>query len=212
MTGGEAGMPRAAGTGSGSVLASSGTEAAGVARRSLRLDCRRVGRGEALSSTAFVVRRLQREARRRPRPTPASGSVDIAVVQGGVTLTSVSYSISGPNSFTKTGTIDVASSNTVSAVIGGLPAGNRVHDHPQRDRHRRGDHLRRQRDLQRRRRAPSPAVIFVTSRLPPSRPRPGSVAVNGTINVCPVADGLSANPVGRGRRLPGGAGNRRPRS
>ena len=53
-----------------------------------------------------------------------SGSVDIALLQGGVTLTSVSYTISGPNGFSTSGTINVASSSTISAIIGGLPAGS----------------------------------------------------------------------------------------
>src|SRR5205814_5787353 len=53
-----------------------------------------------------------------------AGSVDVALVVGGVTLNSVSYTINGPNSFTTSGTINVASSATLTAVIGGIPAGN----------------------------------------------------------------------------------------
>src|SRR5262245_24296568 len=56
---------------------------------------------------------------------PDIGSVELALQAApGVTINVVSYSISGPNSFSKTGTIDVSHSSTVSATIGGLPAGN----------------------------------------------------------------------------------------
>jgi len=44
-------------------------------------------------------------------------------VAPGVTLLTVSYAITG-NGFSKSGTIDVDSSPTISAVIGGIPAGN----------------------------------------------------------------------------------------
>ena len=40
----------------------------------------------------------------------------------GVTINAVTYSITG-NGFTKTGTIDVSGAPTISATIGGIPAG-----------------------------------------------------------------------------------------
>ena len=54
----------------------------------------------------------------------STGSVDIALVQGGVTINTVSYQITGPNSYSKTGTFDVSNSTTLSGIIGGIPAGN----------------------------------------------------------------------------------------
>src|ERR1044071_9489891 len=41
----------------------------------------------------------------------------------GVTLSAVSYTITG-NGFSKTGTIDTSGAPTISATIGGIPAGN----------------------------------------------------------------------------------------
>ena len=41
-----------------------------------------------------------------------------------MTINVVSYTISGPSSFSKTGTIDVSHSSTVSTTIGALPAGS----------------------------------------------------------------------------------------
>src|SRR5689334_16405612 len=39
------------------------------------------------------------------------------------TLTTASYSITGPNAFARTGTVDVSNSQTVSLTVGGIPAG-----------------------------------------------------------------------------------------
>src|SRR5215467_1677029 len=41
----------------------------------------------------------------------------------GQTINTASYSISGPNGFSKSGSIDVSNSSTLSATIGGLPTG-----------------------------------------------------------------------------------------
>src|SRR3954463_5265284 len=42
----------------------------------------------------------------------------------GVTVNAASYMIAGPGGCTKTGTINVANSSTLTATIPGLPAGN----------------------------------------------------------------------------------------
>ncbi len=120
-----------------------------------------------------------------------SGSVDLALVEGGVTLTSVSYTIVGPNGFSKSGTINVSSSSKVSAVIGGLPAGN-------------GYSITLSAagtdgtttcggsatfDVT----AHAITTVVVTFDCHES-PKTGTVAVNGKLNICPVADGISANP------------------
>jgi hypothetical protein len=41
----------------------------------------------------------------------------------GTTVTAVSYVITGPSAFTKSGSIDVSQSSSISALIGGVPAG-----------------------------------------------------------------------------------------
>jgi hypothetical protein len=144
----------------------------------------------SLAATAFVVGGCSERS-----PSPASheepGSVDIALVQGGVTLTSVGYTITGPNSFSTSGTINVGSSTTVSAVISSLPAGNgytitltgvatdgvttcggsAMFD------------------------VTAHAVTNVTVTLDCHQPaKNGSAIVNGNLDVCPVADGITANP------------------
>jgi phospholipase C len=54
----------------------------------------------------------------------STGSIGLLLLGGTVNLSTLSYTISGPNGFIKSGSIDVSSSTKVSAVIGGLPAGS----------------------------------------------------------------------------------------
>src|SRR4051812_18727982 len=52
------------------------------------------------------------------------GSVGLALqLASGTSLDSASYTITGPNGFTKTGSIDVSQATKLSATIGGLPVG-----------------------------------------------------------------------------------------
>ena len=109
------------------------------------------------------------------------GSVDIALLAGSVALTSVSYTITGPNGFATSGTINVASSSTVSTIIGGLPAGDGF------------TITLSATGTDSSTTCGGNATFNVTLDCHQSATT-GSVAVNGTLNVCPVADGLSANP------------------
>lgn len=119
------------------------------------------------------------------------GSVDIAVVQGGVTLTSVAYTISGPNSFTTSGSINVASSATLSAVIGGIPAGNGYTIMLSATGTDGTTNCGGSATFN----VTAGAVTAVSVTLDCHQAaKTGSVLVNGTINVCPVADGITANP------------------
>jgi phospholipase C len=144
-----------------------------------------------LSSTAFIVGSCGAERSTSTTNNAGLGSVDIALVQGGVTLTSVSYAISGPNGFSKSGSIDVASSATLSAVIGGLPAGN-------------GFTITLTAtatdgtttcggSAQFNVTAGTVTKVSVTLDCHQA-PRTGSIAVTGTVNICPNLDSLSASP------------------
>ena len=146
-----------------------------------------------LSSPAFVIGGCSEGS-----PSTATtannggvGSVDIAVVHGGVTLTSVGYTISGPNSFSISGTINVAASSTISAVIGGLPAGNGYTITLTATGTDGATMCGGSGTFN----VTAGAVATVAVTLDCHQPATtGSVAVNGTLNICPVADGLSANP------------------
>jgi len=127
-----------------------------------------------------------------PRPQGDVGTVGVALqLAPGVTVNSASYSISGPGGFTKTGTIDVSHSSTISATIPGLPAGN-------------GFTITLNANATTGNAACVGSAMFnvtaggttnVTVHLTcQEAPRTGGISVTGTVNVCPVVDGVSANP------------------
>jgi phospholipase C len=121
----------------------------------------------------------------------ASGSIDIALVQGGVTLSNVSYAISGPNGFAKSGTINVASSTSVSAVIGGLPAGNGFSITLSAT----GTDGTTSCGGSAMFNVTAGTAIKVIVTLDCHQPaKTGSIAVNGVVNICPTLNALSASP------------------
>jgi hypothetical protein len=124
-------------------------------------------------------------------PNGAVGSIAL-VLQGtsGITVNSFAYSITGPTSHA--GTINVASSSTVSALIGGIAAG------PGYALSLTGTSFDGQTNC-----AGASASFAVAAGATTSvsvtidchtPPKTGSVMVNGTINVCPNIDSVSANP------------------
>jgi phospholipase C len=143
-----------------------------------------------LSSTAFIVGSC---GERTPSTANngATGSVDLALVEGGVTLNSVSYTITGPNGFSNSGTINVAASSSVTAVIGGLPAGN-------------GFTLTlTATGTDGQTTCGGSATFNVTAGVVTKvsvtldchqGSKTGSIAINGTVNICPNLDAISASP------------------
>jgi hypothetical protein len=148
-----------------------------------------------LSFTASGVGGCGEHSPSSANPTSAnpevSGSVDLALVEGGVTLTTVSYTIIGPNSFSKSGTIDVGSSTAVSAVIGGLPAGNGYVITLNATGTDGATTCGGSASFNVTAHAVTTVSVTLDCHQPP---KTGSVALNGNVNVCPVADGISANP------------------
>jgi 5'-nucleotidase len=126
-------------------------------------------------------------------PAGDTGSVDLALQAApGVTINVVSYMISGPSSFSKTGIIDVSHSSTVSTTIGGLPAGGgfivTLTGNSTDGATTCGG-------------GPVSFTVVVGQTTPVSvhmlcheASRTGRVTVNGTLNVCPAIDNVSANP------------------
>lgn len=119
------------------------------------------------------------------------GTLDMRLdIGGGVTLSSVGYTITGPAAFTRSGSIDVSSSNTVSALIGGIPAsdgytitlGATASD---------GTTCVGSQAFSVLPNATARVVVHLQCK---QAPKSGSVLVNGTLNVCPLIDGISANP------------------
>ena len=120
------------------------------------------------------------------------GSIGLALqLASGATLNSVSYTITGPSSFSRTGTIDTSHSTTVSAVIGGLPAGSGFSIALDGTTADGGTHCAGAATFDVAARATTAVSVHLTCHEPPHT---GSVLVNGTINVCPTVDGISASP------------------
>src|SRR6478736_5904562 len=111
-------------------------------------------------------------------------------VAPGVTLLSVSYEITG-NGFTKAGTVDVSDSPTVSGLIGGIPAGNGYTIQLSAVSEEEGTTFIGSATFN----VTAGQVTSVTIHLKGSgASKKGSVSVNGTLNVGPVIDELSAAP------------------
>ena len=119
------------------------------------------------------------------------GSLTVALQAApGLTLNGVSYDITGPAGFTRSGGFDVSQSATVSGIIGGLPAGtgfaialtSATSD---------GAQCAGSATFSVTAQATTTVMVHLLCRQPPTT---GSLLVNGTINVCPVVDGLSASP------------------
>lgn len=126
-------------------------------------------------------------------PSPEkSGSLGLALqLAPGETLNSVSYTITGPNNFSRTGTIDVTNSTIITAAIGGIPAGNGfsiVLDGTTTDSNARCGGSASFTVVAH---TTTPVAVNLTCH---EAPRTGSVLVNGSLNLCAALDELSANP------------------
>ncbi len=121
-----------------------------------------------------------------------SGNAAIALqLAGGLTVNTVTYSITGPASFSQSGTIDVSRSSTASVLIGGLPVGTGYSvtlNATATDGHSTclGSGTFN---------ITAGATTTVTVSLDCHQaPVAGSVQINGVTNTCPVIDGITANP------------------
>jgi hypothetical protein len=124
-----------------------------------------------------------------PSTTAGAGSVALLLTGGGVVNT-FSYSITGPNSYS--GSINVANSATISATIGGIVAANGY------SLTLSGTTADGQTNCT------GTSVSFnVTAGMTTSvavaidchaPAKTGSITLNGTINICPTINSLSANP------------------
>jgi len=128
---------------------------------------------------------------------PSGGSADTGTLSAGLMLTpsttldKVNYSISGPNSFSRMGSIDVSHSQTISTTIGGIPAGT---GYSVSLTGTASDGVTACAGS-----APFSITAGMTTALSVKiqcrePPRTGSVQINGTVNVCPVIDAIGANP------------------
>ena len=135
---------------------------------------------------------------REPANPPAlesadgTGALDFALqVAGGHTINSASYTITGPASFSKTGTIDLTTAATLSATISGLPAGAGYQITISANTTDGTTSCGGSASFSVVARQTSAVVVPLTCH---EAPRNGSVMVSGTLNVCPTLDGIGTNP------------------
>jgi len=125
-------------------------------------------------------------------PEPALGSVGVLLqVVPGLKLDTVNYAISGPGGFSTSGALNVAGSNTLSAEIGGLPAGA-------------GYGITLSGVTSDKTTTCSGSATFAVSAgtstsvtvhlICKQQGNTGSVIVGATFNVCPVIDAVTATP------------------
>jgi 5'-nucleotidase len=117
-------------------------------------------------------------------------SLGLTLASGG-TLTSVSYTITGPGGFSKTGPIDVSQSPTISATIGGIPAGSGYTIALSGTTTDSSTSCNGAASFNVTAGQTTPVSVPVACK---QKATNGSVMVNGTLNTCPLIDGISANP------------------
>jgi len=123
--------------------------------------------------------------------TEDSGSIGLALQAGGVTLNSVGYTIIG-NGYSKSGTINVAGSSLISAVIGGIPAGSGYSiSLSASDATNSAITCSGSASFNVSAGATTSTQVKLQCKTPA---KTGSVMLNGTLNVCPVIDSLSVAP------------------
>ncbi|HTQ05019.1 MAG TPA: hypothetical protein VMI54_14240 [Polyangiaceae bacterium] len=122
----------------------------------------------------------------------ATGSVGVALsLAGGATLASATYTITGPQAFTKTGTLDLEASGTLSAQIGGIPAATGYSIELDATSTDGGTTCAGSASFDVTAHTTTPVTVHLDCH---QAAHTGSVLVNGVVNVCPVADGTAANP------------------
>jgi hypothetical protein len=118
----------------------------------------------------------------------ASFALDLAP---GVSVRSASYSITGPNGFSRTGSVDVSHSSTLTVTVGGLPAGTGYQVVLSATASDLTTSCGGSATFDVTARSTSLVTVSLDCHEPAKN---GSVLVDGVINVCPVIDGIDANP------------------
>jgi hypothetical protein len=129
-------------------------------------------------------------------PESASGEHAGAIglelgVAGGIVLDSVSFTILGPNDYSKSGTIDLSAATQLSATIGGIPVGNGYTISLSATASDGSTSCAGSAAFNVVARVTSPVAVALRCH---QAAKTGSVMLNGSVNVCPVVDELSASP------------------
>jgi len=121
-----------------------------------------------------------------------SGTVGLELQLGaGIAIDSVSYTIVGPNSFSKVGSIDVKNSQKVSAIISGLPLGKGYSLSLTGNTTDASGTCAGSATFDIESATTQPVTVHLTCDI---QPKTGAILVNGSVNACPRIDGIDASP------------------
>lgn len=109
----------------------------------------------------------------------------------GAALDSVSYTVTGPSGFARTGTIDTSRSTTISTTISALPSGHGLSIVLDGTASGGSSHCVGAATFDVAAHLTTAVSVHLTCNEPPHN---GSVLVNGVLNTCPTLDGISAMP------------------
>ena len=122
----------------------------------------------------------------------SAGSLQFALqLANGSTVSSASYVILGPNGFTKAASLNVANSSTISTVIGGLPAGTGYAITITATSTDGTTNCGGSASFNVTAGGTTTVTVGLTCH---EAPKTGSIAINGTVNVCPSIDSVSSDP------------------
>jgi acid phosphatase len=125
-------------------------------------------------------------------PKEGDGAVGLALQAApGITLSTVSYTITGPGNFSKSGTIDVSNSTMLTATIAGLPAGNGYNITVTGTSTDGATNCLGSAMFNVVAHQTGGVSVHLTCH---EAPRTGAALVNGNLNICPQIDGIDANP------------------
>jgi hypothetical protein len=109
----------------------------------------------------------------------------------GLNINTASYAIMGPGGFSRMGTVDVSHSATLTLTVGGLPAGTGYHVTLSSTAIDGTTSCMGSATFDVAARTTSAVTVSLDCH---EAPRTGTAQINGVLNVCPVVDGISANP------------------
>ncbi len=119
------------------------------------------------------------------------GGIGLTLAGSSGTILSASYTISNPSGYSKTGTVDVSQSTMLAVLVGGIPAGAGYTIQIAAMTSDGSTSCAGSAGFAVTAGATTAVSVHVTCQ---GAPHTGSVSINGTLNVCPVAGGISASP------------------
>jgi hypothetical protein len=123
----------------------------------------------------------------------STGTVGLAIqLAAGVTVNTVSYTITGPSSFSRSDTIDVSQSTSIATVIGALPAALGYSIALSANSTDGSTTCAGMAGFDVSAHMTTALTVHLACH---EAPRTGSLNVDGSLNVCPVIDGVSASPI-----------------